>query len=96
MSAQRRMFRYEVPVDDQPHRIALTSAPRAVAFGLAGMRAYVEFWAEHTDQAPEVTWTFQVYGTGHALPDDAEWVGTCPRDENGLVFHLYRIGQVEW
>lgn len=86
----RRMFRYVVPVDDQPHVIRLSGSPVAVTFAMSGSPV-VEFWAEHTEGAPQTEQAFQVFGTGHPLPGDAEWVGTCPRTANGLVFHLYRL-----
>ena len=82
----RQMFRYVVPVDDQQHTFTLTCSPVAVAtadpFGTA-----VEFWAEHVDD-PGIPRAFQVFGTGHPLPPDARWVGTCART-SGLVWHLY-------
>jgi hypothetical protein len=86
-AAGRRMFRYIVPVDDQPHAFHLTSNPRAVA---ANGHAHVEFWAEHDDDPGIQRW-FQVFGTGHPLPDDARWVGTCTRTALGLVWHLYEM-----
>lgn len=82
----RRMFRYVVPVDDRPHLVLLTSSPVHVAGGRT--LDEVEFWAEHVSGAPEVARAFQVFGTGHPLPDDARWTGTCARTA-GLVWHLY-------
>lgn len=87
-----RMFRYAVSIDDQPHIVPLSHDPVAVA--AIGMLS-VEFWAEHTDGAPEVKRAFQVFGTGHPLPEGARWVGTCPRLPSGLVWHLYEVPAVE-
>lgn len=87
MSGERRMYRYVVSVDDQPHTVALSHSPVAVA----AIGAFsVEFWAEHTE-GETVNRAFQVFGTGHPLPGDARWVGTCPRTEAGLVWHLYEV-----
>jgi hypothetical protein len=84
----RAMYRYEVPIDDEPHIFGLSHSPVAVA---AQTSAYVvEFWAEHTKDAPLADRAFQVFGTGHPLPDGAKWVGTCPRVE-GFVWHLYEV-----
>lgn len=88
----RRMFRYAVPVDGQPHVIALSHSPVAVA--PAGPDV-VEFWCEHTDGAPEVKRAFQVFGTGHPLPPAAEWRGTCLRTRAGLVWHLYELPRID-
>jgi hypothetical protein len=87
--ADRRMFRYTVPVDDKAHEFALTSDPVAVA---APQVEVVEFWAEHDEDegAGAPRRVFQVFGTGHPLPEGAVWVGTCPRI-HGLVWHLYEL-----
>lgn len=84
----RRMFRYVVLIDDQAHVIALSHSPVAVAVSTAWS---VEFWCEHTEGAPQGKRAFQVFGTGHPLPDDAQWIGTCPRTPDGLVWHLYEL-----
>jgi hypothetical protein len=87
----RQMFRYEVPVDDQAHKFALTGNPVAVAVRQTGPLDFtVEFWAEHDDDSG-IRRAFQVFGTGHPLPDGARWTGTCPRTAGGLVFHLYEL-----
>lgn len=84
------MFRYPVPVDDQAHEFQLTGDPVAVAASLDGRM--VEFWAENASAAGLVpARAFRVFGTGQPLPDDARWVGTCPRTSHGLVWHLYEM-----
>lgn len=90
----RRMFRYVIPVDDRPHLVLLTGSPVHVAGGQT--LDEVEFWAEHVSGAPEVARAFQVFGTGHPLPRDARYAGTCPRTPEGIVWHLYeRAGDGE-
>jgi hypothetical protein len=86
------MFRYEIPIDDWDHAVALTGDPvgAAAAAGPFG----VEFWAEHTDGAPEHHRLYHVFGTGHLLPDGAKWIGTCPRTEDGFVWHLFDVTAV--
>jgi hypothetical protein len=88
----RRMFRYTVPVDDQPHVIELWDTPVAFAATRTVSGEFsVEFWAEHAKGGLTIAHAFQIFGTGHPLPDGAEWVATCPRTASGLVFHLYRL-----
>lgn len=82
----RRMFRYEVPVDDQWHEFQLTRDPVHVAVNI-NARA-MEFWAEFVDGDQTYRRVYRVFGTGHEIPDDAHWVGTAER-VIGLVFHLY-------
>jgi len=85
--SDRRMFRYVIPVDGKAHEVPLTGDPVAVA---APHLKAVEFWAEHDEGAPEALRVFRVFGTGHLIPDDAAWVGTCPR-LHGIVWHLYEV-----
>jgi hypothetical protein len=85
----RRMFRYAVPVDGEPHLVSLMGSPVHVANGAT--LDEVEFWAEHVSGAPEVARAFQVFGTGHPLPPGARHVGTCPRTPEGIVWHLFEI-----
>lgn len=89
----RRMFRYAVPVDDQAHVIRLTDGPVRAVTAIRGLTAgsFVEFWAEHAEGAPVTARAFRVFGTGHPLPDGAEWAGTCPRTRDGLVWHLFEV-----
>ena len=88
MSDDRRMFRYEVGVaGGWQHE--LTGDPVHVASGV--MSVVVEFWAEHDEAAQAVRRTFRVFGTGHPLPRNARYVGTCPRTADGLVWHLYEL-----
>ncbi len=88
------MFRYEVPIDDQPHTLQLsgTVTPvRAVAVATRSAGWVMEFWHEHDRGLSSAPRTFQVFGTGHRLPDrPAQWQGTAARVE-GLVFHLYEL-----
>ncbi len=83
----RRMHRYVVPVDDEPHLFTLTSSP--VFAGARQLNGLVEFWAEHDDTDTAADRWFQVFSTGWPLPDGARWVGTCLVE--GLVWHLYEI-----
>lgn len=88
----RRMFRYTVPLDDRAHVIELWGTPVAAAITRATYGEFsVEFWAEHMDGGPAVAHAYQVFGTGHPLPEGAEYVATCPRTPQGMVFHLYEL-----
>jgi hypothetical protein len=90
VTAGRRMFRYVIGIDDQPHVVTLTHDPvAAAAIGVM----WVEFWAEHDEDAGCTDRTFQVFGTGQPLPDGARWIGTCARAEDGFVWHLYELGR---
>lgn len=90
----RRMHRYTVPVDDQPHGFdlaPLAMSPTVEATRLDDGRYAVAFWSEHDENASTMTRSFQVFGTGHPLPPGASFVGTAPRTAEGLVWHLYEL-----
>ncbi|MEV7805038.1 hypothetical protein AB0O28_19015 [Microbispora sp. NPDC088329] len=86
----KTVHRHEVPVDDQPHTIKLTSNPHAVAARRVGLGHVVEFWAEHHGDEWAIPRTFQVFATGQPIPDTAKWWGTTGRAA-GLVWHLYEL-----
>jgi hypothetical protein len=87
----RRVFRYQVPVDDRPHDLTLTSGPLHVAAAWPPEGPAVELWAEHDSGVPARGRRFLVVGTGQPLPAGARWAGTCERTRGGLVWHLYEL-----
>ncbi|HZR50170.1 MAG TPA: hypothetical protein VFB06_11680 [Streptosporangiaceae bacterium] len=89
LAAERRMYRYAVPIDDLAWTFDLTGNPVYVA--ASSSRYEVEFWAEYAEGAPRTARRFQVFGTGHPLPPGARYVGTCPRTPEGFVWHLYEL-----
>lgn len=85
------MLRYAVPVDDQPHWFRLWSDP--VRVETTDNPDKVEFWVEgypDDDFTGALLRSFQVFDTGHSVPDDARWIGTTARYA-GLVWHLYEL-----
>lgn len=90
-----QMYRYRVVVSDRPQTFELTASPVHVAAARIGVGPdaahVVDFWAEFHEGAVSVTRTFQVYGTGHALPENARHCGTTARTAEGLVWHLYEL-----
>lgn len=89
MTAERAMFRYEVSMRDEWTELQVAGPVVAVAAIRNG--AAVEFWAEDTGPASRSFRYFRVYGTGHPLPANVRWAGTCPRTPSGLVWHLYEV-----
>jgi hypothetical protein len=93
----RRMLRYQLSVDDQPHTIELKAGASVfIAAHSQSGPAYVDFWAEgeldeHATAGPVEPRTFQVFGTGQPLPDGAVWRATTARSPEGLVWHLMEL-----
>jgi len=90
----RRVFRYVVPVDDRSHAIKVGTIRHVAANRYPTAPGeepthVVEFWAEDSGSQDAPERHFQVYGTGHELPGDARWKGTCDRTDDGLVWHLF-------
>lgn len=83
---ERRIFRYEVPVDDQWHTIPLSGAVVQVD---AQRPDVVEFWAFHCPGAPQLARKFRVFGTGHPMPDEA-------RTHVGAVVVAAPFGRLVW
>lgn len=93
----RTIYRYEVPVDDKVHVFSMTGS------ALPGIQSHVEwdgtipihlveFWAEHWGMSATPTQhAFQVFGTGHEVPEAARYIGTARREASGLVWHLYEV-----
>jgi len=86
------IHRYEVPVDDRGHGIALRG--RILHVWCRSPEA-VEFWAFDDDHTVENWHSFQVFGTGQPLPgllgvSGAGWryVGTAITPGGALVWHL--------
>lgn len=97
MAETKTIHRYQVPIDDAPHEFTLTAWPvDHVEAVLANdlFSTYVEFWAESYGDIEPFVLTFQVFGTGHKIPEDAIYIGTAPRAK-GLVFHLYLLDDNE-
>lgn len=81
-----RIFRYEVPVDDEWHEVELRGGePLFVASRRHDM---VEFWAQHNDALPARRARFMVVGTGQPMPSRAAYHGTALAAGGQLVWHL--------
>ena len=77
-----RIFRHEVPVDDEWHSFRIVGNPLHVA---CRRLAVVEFWARANND-PGVSRMFRVVGTGHLMPDAVTYWGTAVTAD--LVWHL--------
>lgn len=90
------MLNYEVIVGGQPKRLPVAGDVLHVAAERLGVgpnaQHVVRFWAEGSPTGPEpARRAFQVFGTGHPLPENAVWRGTTDRTPEGLVWHLYEL-----
>lgn len=81
------IYRFEVPVDDQWHKIPLTGDILHVGCRRPEM---VEFWALHYPSDEAMDRWFRVVGTGHPIEPRLSWtyVGTALVPSADLVWHL--------
>lgn len=86
----RRIFRYEVPVDDMVHEIHGAGTPLAV--GCRDPRV-VEFWAINDSDVLPMPRFFTVVGTGHSLDRlrCPRHRGTAVAPGGALVWHLIEV-----
>jgi len=83
----KTILRFEVPIDDKWHKKQCPNREiKSVGNRDTGT---VEFWVECVSSKEFVSREFQIFGTGHPIPLDAVYVGTAPRTNLGLVWHLY-------
>lgn len=96
MADVKRVYRYEVPIDDDVHPLP-TGDIVHVDTREVGV---VEVWIEVPDQGDLPNMIVRVYGTGHEVPADAVHLGTAltpdwthqggqPRGR--FVWHLYAV-----
>jgi hypothetical protein len=84
----QRIYRYEVPVDEEWHKITLTGPILHVASRESDI---VEFWS-WTNDHPPISYMFKAFGTGWPVPEivsSIQYVGTALAT-NGFVWHLFR------
>jgi hypothetical protein len=87
------IWKYEVPIDDQAHAIAVPLNSRVVHVAMQGffsLCVWVEF--EDGDVIDMDDVTLRVFGTGQPIDDGWEYVGTTIWASDAgqqLVWHLY-------
>jgi hypothetical protein len=81
----KRIFRYEVPVDDQWHHIRCGP----ILHVDCRHPAYVEFWAVPVDDEEDDVedHRLRVFGTGHEMDAELVYEGTALAP-GGFVWHL--------
>ncbi len=86
------VHRWMVPVDGRDHTIDLSRYLTITAVGCLDVNT-VEFWGVDPGKF-KVPRTFTVLGTGHPIPNGYTYVGTAPRHDSGLVWHLFERASV--
>lgn len=89
----KRVLKYAIPVDDQDHPIPAGCVAH-VNYSPENPTSTVMVWVEVPQNVDLGLLAVRVYGTGHAIDDNDEHLGSTITPV-GLVWHLYgrRIGQ---
>lgn len=88
----KQVYKYVLPVDDQPDPYALDIPKGASPVHVECFDPYeVMVWFEVDTLAEAEERTFIVVGTGQAIPDGATHVGTAAVLGGALVWHLYEV-----
>lgn len=86
MNSGAVIWRHEIPVDDEVHRVDLTGQ---IVHVDSRSPDTVEIWYVHQAGAFSRTRNFMVVGTGHPLPDGwTRVIGTTVAGFGNLVWHL--------
>lgn len=92
----KRVFKHVIPVDDEWHErhtgeiLHVDHQETERGWGTDA----VTFWFENRGDDYTHTRAFRVFGTGHPVPDEARYEGTCI-GVRGLVWHLYSLVEGE-
>lgn len=93
----RKVFKYgPIVVADGPQQVEMPVAAK-IAFVGSKNDGFVDIWAVVDEDAMDnnVVRTFQIFGTGHPIPEDAQYMGTSIQSSgsvmvNGtMVWHLF-------
>ena len=92
----KQVWKFLVPVDDQPHEIdmpAMSVARHVDLLPQSDAPDVVALWVEVFPPTLPLSGTrrFQVYATGQPIPDYATYVGTVVHRTHPLVWHLFEI-----
>jgi hypothetical protein len=83
----KRVLKWNVPVDDNPHAIG---NGKVVHVAVQGYPDTVQVWTEEAGDV-RVTRQVQVFGTGQELRGAHGHIGSCLTGGNALVWHVYEV-----
>lgn len=80
----RRILRETIPVDDQFHQL-----PDRVVHVAARCEDAVDVWWLDDSDVPAQDMKVRVFGTGHLVPADADYLGSAVTPSGRFVWHLF-------
>lgn len=83
----RTIWKYTLAITDAVQNVPMPRNPNIVRFDMQNGVPCV--WALVESHNPVETHSFRVFGTGHPIPEDSRYVGTCK--DGGYVWHLFAV-----
>lgn len=88
----RTVHKYTLLIRGLNNRVEMSIGARILAVEVrSDDRAAVDFWAEVDTEHDTEERLFYISGTGHAVPIDAEWIGTTRHEGSQLVWHIWEL-----
>jgi hypothetical protein len=88
----KSIYKFSLPLDDQ-FVLAMPSGAKILSVQVQNDQPCI--WAIVDPAEPPEPRCFEMYGTGHTLPEDItalKFIGTFQLEIPGLVFHLFEGG----
>lgn len=85
----KTIWKYKIPINDDIHEIRIPLNAKILKVDHQDNPQIIVMWAEVTDNAPRIIKHYRVFGTGHEIPNDSLWMGTCQIGK--FVWHLYEL-----
>lgn len=85
------IFRYRLNIESIAQAISMPSASTVLSVAPARDGYYIDLWAKVANSDHNRDKTFQVFGTGHPMPETGpplDFIGTCVMSD-GLVWHVF-------
>lgn len=84
----KTIWKYPVPVTDT---FSLDLPEGSTILTVQVQFGHPNIWVKVQPDAEKVTRKFRVYGTGHDIDQEGEYIGTFPMSGEQLVFHLFEV-----
>jgi hypothetical protein len=85
------VWKYDIPVDDLVHTFQVPPG-RVVHVGTQDRPDVVQLWMEVDESEQRNARRFQVFGTGHDIPDKSTHVGSVIAHRlPDLVWHVFEV-----
>lgn len=87
----RAIWKYAVMAQDEPYEILMPKGAKVLCVGMPRTMDAVWLWAYVDDANEKEPRLFKVYGTGHPINPEHEYVGTAYTAGLPLVWHLFEV-----